>query len=148
VTGGGDDTGGGDTGGDILGGGDTGGGDTGGVQAERGAAPLRVQLATLAPCVSAYTLRFLQDMAFNLTEGQTYSGGCPPTSPRVLSQVLGECGFPVFFLKCLASVGSSRRRPLPSSLSLLGNKHCTMQPRPSLPNTHTQPECWLCTPPA
>lgn len=35
---------------------------------------LRVQVVTLAPCVSNYTLGFLRDMAFNITEGQTYTG--------------------------------------------------------------------------
>lgn len=29
-----------------------------------------------APCVSKYTLGFLRQMAFNLTEGQTYAGAC------------------------------------------------------------------------
>lgn len=35
---------------------------------------LRVQLVTLAPCVSNYTLQFLRQMAFNITEGYTYAG--------------------------------------------------------------------------
>lgn len=35
---------------------------------------LRVQLVTLAPCVSNYTLHFLRQMAFNITEGHTYAG--------------------------------------------------------------------------
>ena len=35
---------------------------------------LRAQVVTLAPCVSAYTLDFLRQMALNLTEGQTYAG--------------------------------------------------------------------------
>jgi hypothetical protein len=39
--------------------------------------PLRVQIATLAPCASAYTLDFLRQMAFNLTEGYTYAGALP-----------------------------------------------------------------------
>ena len=39
--------------------------------------PLRVQIATLAPCASAYTLDFLRQMAFNLTEGYTYAGARP-----------------------------------------------------------------------
>ncbi|KAL4439721.1 hypothetical protein ABPG75_002722 [Micractinium tetrahymenae] len=34
---------------------------------------LRVQLVTLAPCVSNYTLHFLRQMAFNITEGHTYA---------------------------------------------------------------------------
>ena len=40
---------------------------------------LRIQLVTLAPCVSDYTLAFLRQMAFNISEGRTYSGaggGC------------------------------------------------------------------------
>lgn len=36
---------------------------------------LRVQVSTLAPCVSNYTLHFLRQMAFNITEGHTYAGG-------------------------------------------------------------------------
>ena len=34
-------------------------------------------LAHAAPCVSKYTLDFLRQMAFNLTEGQTYAGAHP-----------------------------------------------------------------------
>jgi len=37
---------------------------------------LRLQVITLAPCVSNYTLHFLREMAFNVTEGHTYAGGC------------------------------------------------------------------------
>lgn len=35
---------------------------------------LRVQVVTLAPCVSNYTLQFMKEMAFNITEGHTYAG--------------------------------------------------------------------------
>ncbi|PRW56831.1 cell division [Chlorella sorokiniana] len=48
-----------------------------GEQAEQGGEvkprPLRVGLATLAPCVSQYMLGFLHQLAFNLTEGQTFA---------------------------------------------------------------------------
>lgn len=43
---------------------------------------LRAQLVTLAPCVSAYTLAFLRQMALNLTEGQTYAGARAPAAGR------------------------------------------------------------------
>ena len=46
---------------------------------------LRVQIATLAPCVSAYTLDFLRQMAVNLTEGYTYAGARPLLCGMALS---------------------------------------------------------------
>lgn len=57
---------------------------------------LRVQIATLAPCVSNYTLFFLREMAFNLSEGQTYSGGwvrgCGVPAMCVLQTICSKVG--------------------------------------------------------
>lgn len=41
-------------------------------------APCLCVVCYAAPCVSKYTLDFLRQMAFNLTEGQTYAGACGP----------------------------------------------------------------------
>lgn len=53
-------------------------------------------LAHAAPCVSKYTLDFLRQMAFNLTEGQTYAGA----HPRVCCALANKA------LACQASRGS------------------------------------------